>query len=312
MDDTIQTPNVINGVTPTITFPPVGGLRDHALTVRKAMVIVDLPVPVARVPITRVTRMTGELDATSDHVIEETPVALTYNGVSHAVLLVTPDDALADFALGFSLSEGILSHSGELLDYECVPSVNGNGIVLDMRVTNRAFMALKDRRRTLAGRTSCGLCGIESLDQVARLLPKLPRSPAPLSCHVVFDAVKKVAQHQTLRYQTGATHSAVWFDVMGALQLLREDVGRHNALDKLLGALARERWNLADGFVFVSSRASFEMVQKAAALGVSTLVAASAPTAMAIRLAHQAGIRLIGFARDEQLVVYTAAHTLTP
>jgi formate dehydrogenase accessory protein FdhD len=261
------------------------------------------PAPVATMPVTRVfNRDENAVAATVDQIIEEIPVALTYNGISHAVLLATPDH-LEDLALGFSLSEGILSGAEELFDIETVSAEKG--IALELTVSGRAFMELKNRRRQLAGRTGCGLCGIESLDQVVLNFQPLNRKPNFIPAKMIFDAVMKIPALQMLRLQTGATHSAAWVGLDGRVRALREDVGRHNALDKCFGAMTKAHEDFRKGFVFVSSRASFEMVQKTAMLGVDTLVAASAPTAMAIRLAKKAGIRLIGFAREKQAVVYS-------
>ncbi|MDR0588809.1 MAG: formate dehydrogenase accessory sulfurtransferase FdhD [Burkholderiales bacterium] len=264
--------------------------------------------PVTHVSITRADRERQALTQTKDCVIEETPVALVYNDVSHVVLLATPDNALHDLALGFGLSEGILLNTDELLDCECV--VEEKGILMEMRVSNRAFEALKGRRRALAGRTGCGLCGIESLNHVIQNVPKIHTTMSALSCESIFNAIRENTNHQVLRQQTGATHSAAWFNAEGQLLFLREDVGRHNALDKLIGAMATARATHAGGFCFISSRASFEMVQKAAMQGIAVLVAASAPTATAIRLAEAAGVCLIGFARENKLVIYTSKHCI--
>jgi FdhD protein len=248
----------------------------------------------------------GAVEAGEAALAVEVPVALEFNGVAHAVMLATPAD-LEDFALGFSLSEGILGSPSELYGVE-VRNQEGLGITLSLEVASRAFTVLKAQRRNLAGRTGCGLCGTEQLDQVLRPLPpaRLPEpGNAPLAPAVLVRALAAMEPAQALGRQTGATHAAAWFDPQGALQALREDVGRHNALDKLLGALARAgRWG-EPGFVVVSSRASVEMVQKSAMAGVQMLVAVSAPTALAARLAQDQGMTLVGFARGERFAVYT-------
>lgn len=242
-----------------------------------------------------------------DDVVEETPVALVFNGISHAVLLATPAD-LEDLALGFSLSEGILAQAGELYDVETL--AGPRGIEVRMEIASERFMALKERRRTLAGRTGCGLCGVESLDALARPAQRV-RAGTPVTVAAIARGLAELPARQPLRENTGAVHAAAWIDHDGRILALREDVGRHNALDKLLGHLARHKADLgADlsaGFVLVSSRASYEMVQKVAALGIATLVAVSAPTALAVRLAEDSGLTLAGFARGQRLVVYAHA-----
>jgi FdhD protein len=236
----------------------------------------------------------------TDWVAEELPVALEYNGTSHAVMLATPLD-LEDFALGFSLSESILASRQEL--YGVDAETSAAGITLKLDVASAAFARLKDRRRTLAGRTGCGLCGTESLSQVGRPLPLLT-SATVVTRQAIARAMAESRALQTLQQATGAVHAAAWCDADGAVQLLREDVGRHNALDKLVGAMARAGIDPGAGFIAVTSRASFEMVQKTALAGVALLAAVSAPTGLAITTAAQARLTLVGFARDDDLVVY--------
>lgn len=236
----------------------------------------------------------------NDWVADEVPVALEYNGISHAVMLATPLD-LADFALGFSLSEGILGSASELYGVE--EEVSPLGITLHLSVASGAFVRLKERRRSIAGRTGCGLCGTESLAQVARVLPPLPDS-GPLARSAVARAMSQFGELQTLQQATGAVHAAAWCDADGEVRWLREDVGRHNALDKLIGALAINAVDAAHGFIAVTSRASFEMVQKTAAAGVPLLAAVSAPTSLAVATAQRVGLTLVGFARQQDLVVY--------
>ena len=265
----------------------------------------------------------GVMTETIDKVAEETPIALIYNGVSHAVMLATPQD-LEDFALGFSLSEGILQNKSELYDVEIV--VQAQGLELRLDVATEAFVKLKQRRRNLVGRTGCGLCGAESLEQALRLpenaLNLAKNTPssihAPSRAHIIttkiemIDAVSiQVAFHamqtkQVLQQATGATHACAWVNVRGEIELLREDVGRHNAMDKLIGALAKLP-EKSDGFVLTSSRASVEMVQKMALAGYNLLAAISAPTGLAIRVAETYGVTLVGFLRENQFVIYTHA-----
>ncbi len=248
----------------------------------------------------------GESQLAPDELAEEVPVALEYNGISHAVMLATPDD-LEDFALGFSLTEGIVSTRRDVYDIETEP--REHGIAVRLRIASQAFQGLKESRRTLAGRTGCGLCGAESLQQVMR-------QPAPVRSDACFDAATlqtafaQLQQRQALLQRTGATHAAAWLRADGQVSLVREDVGRHNALDKLAGALARSGEDLSRGAVIVTSRASYEMVLKTATIGAGVLAAVSGPTALAVRLASQAGITLAGFVRAGGHVVYSHPHRL--
>ena len=236
-----------------------------------------------------------------DWVAVEVPVALEFNGIAHAVMLATPGD-LADFALGFALGEGILRRRGELygIEEEYAPE----GITLKLDVASAAFARLKERRRSMAGRTGCGLCGTESLAHVARTLPPLPPGPA-LSKSAVARGMRELASLQVLQKVTGAVHAAAWCTAKGEALLVREDVGRHNALDKLVGALAKSTLDAASGFIAVTSRASFEMVQKTVAAGVPLLAAVSASTSLATAVAQASGLTLAGFVRGDDLVIYT-------
>lgn len=244
--------------------------------------------------------------AVGDWVADEVPVALQYNGVSHAVMLATPLD-LEDFAVGFSLSEGLVDRMADVHDIEAEETCEG--IVLHIEIASRCLARLKERRRTLAGRTGCGLCGIDSLEQA---LPRIEQrvTPLPLDMHALSRALREMRSLQALQSATGATHAAAWCSADGRVQLLREDVGRHNALDKLIGALARARRDATRGFFAVTSRASYEMVQKTVRAGVGVLAAISAPTALAVRSAEQAGLCLIGFARGSDWVAYSGADRL--
>jgi FdhD protein len=236
-----------------------------------------------------------------DAVAEEMPVAFEYNGISHAMMLATPLD-LEDFALGFSLAEGIVADPGEF--YSVEQESSALGITLHLEIASSAFARLKHRRRVLAGRTGCGLCGIESLSHVARKLPVLGDGPR-LTASAIACAMAGLHQRQRLRQASGAVHAAAWCDAQGQVRWLREDVGRHNALDKLTGALAAQRVSAEQGFTAVTSRASFEMVQKTVAAGVTLLAAASAPTALAIEAAREARLTLVGFARGANFTRYT-------
>lgn len=237
---------------------------------------------------------------TQDVLAREVPVALVFNGVSHAVMMCTPADE-EDFALGFALTEGLLADPGELYGVDWHETAQGVELHLD--VAAACEWRLKERRRTLAGRTGCGLCGTDRLDQVRRDLP--PVAPIGIALSALASAQKGLEQWQQLQQLSGATHAAAWLDLQGQVQLVREDVGRHNALDKLIGALVRRRIPPNAGFIVVTSRASFEMVQKAAAFGAGLLAAISAPTDLAVQCAHSANLCLVGFLRPGRLSAYT-------
>ncbi|MGD9943599.1 MAG: formate dehydrogenase accessory sulfurtransferase FdhD [Burkholderiaceae bacterium] len=236
-----------------------------------------------------------------DEVIDEVPVALEFNGVSHAVMLATPCD-LEDFALGFSLTEGLLRDRSELFDVEVSESPQGITVALD--ISAEAFTRLKGRRRNLAGRTGCGLCGTESLQQAIRAPSPVTHAPR-LNASALRRALGQLRSRQPLQQATGACHAAAWCALDGEVRLVREDVGRHNALDKLIGALVRAGLPAADGFALITSRASYEMVHKAASAGIGVLAAISAPTALAVRTAEAAQLSLLGFARDDEWVAYS-------
>ncbi len=245
----------------------------------------------------------GERRVVDDWLTEEVPVALEFNGVSHAVMLATPAD-LEDFALGFGLAEGIFTSASDLHDCEVRHSLQG--ITVAMQVSARCFAALKERRRTLAGRTGCGVCGTESLAKVLRPVPVI--EPATqIHSTAIARAMREMREHQVLCQATGAVHAAAWCSIDGAVLLAREDVGRHNALDKLIGALARTTLRRDPGFIAVTSRASVEMVQKAAVAGAPLLAAVSAPTSLAVETADAAQMALVGLARQGNLVVYSHA-----
>ncbi|RTR02331.1 formate dehydrogenase accessory sulfurtransferase FdhD [Halomonas nitroreducens] len=238
-------------------------------------------------------------EALEDALAREVPVALVYNGISHAVMMATPED-LEDFALGFSLSEGILAHPHECYDLE-VQEASG-GLSMQLTIASRRLAELKARRRNLAGRTGCGLCGTEALEQAIRPIPAV-QAPA-LADAAIQRALAGLADHQALQAASGAAHGAAWCDELGRIRLVREDVGRHNALDKLIGALAKQGGPDADGFALVSSRASYEMVHKSASAGIGALVAVSAATALAVDQAREAGLLLVGFARPGRHLIY--------
>jgi FdhD protein len=232
---------------------------------------------------------------------EETPVALTYNRISHAVMMATPAD-LEDFAVGFSLAERIVGRAEEIEQMEVVE--RDVGIELRMWIGKDRIDALSDRHRRLAGATGCGLCGMESLEETVRPAPAVGAG-LTVTPDGISDAIAAMPPGQTLNHQTRAVHAAAFWMPDRGIVALREDVGRHNALDKLAGALARAGIAGADGLVLLTSRVSVEMVQKAAIMGAAILVAVSAPTALAIRTAEAAGMTLIAVARGRDFEIFT-------
>ena len=248
----------------------------------------------------------GRSTSVRDVVAEEVPIALEYNGISHVVMMASPAD-LEDFALGFSLTEGILASPGELFGCEIVAAADG--IQVQMEIASQRFMALKEKRRNLTGRTGCGLCGAETLAQAIRKPPPVT-SNARFTVAVLHAAIEQMQQQQQLQQATGATHAAAWVQKNGEVLLVREDVGRHNALDKLIGALAADKEDFSSGAVLITSRASYEMVQKAATMGIGLVAAISAPTALAIRLAQETNVTLLGFMRQTSHAVYANGHRL--
>lgn len=242
-----------------------------------------------------------------DQVAEELPVAMVYNGISHAVMLASPT-GLAQFGLGFSLSEGIIADHRELYGVDVI--VRDNGIEVQMTIAQQRFVELKSRRRNLAGRTGCGLCGAESLQDVVRCPAPVPTGVciSPAALHKAFG---QIDGRQQLQAVTGAVHAAAWAAADGSVLYLEEDIGRHNALDKLIGTLAQAQVPVENGFALVTSRASYEMVQKAATFGIPLLAAISAPTGLAIRLAETTGLTLVGFARAGSHVIYANPQRLS-
>lgn len=243
----------------------------------------------------------GELSTVEDFVAEEVPVVLMYNGVSHVVMLATPTN-LEDFALGFSLTEGIIVNSAELESVKVYQ--RSNGIEVQLKIPEVRFQCLADKGRNLTGRTGCGLCGATTLKQAIKP-PRSVSGDLKITATQLTTALQNLSQHQKLNQITGAIHAVAWVEPEKGIVELREDVGRHNALDKLIGALLKRNTDFDVGFMITTSRASYEMVQKATAVGVTILAAISAPTALAIRLAQESGLTLIGFARDETCVIYS-------
>lgn len=252
-------------------------------------------------------------EASRDWVAEEVPVALVYNGISHAVMMCSPSD-LEELALGFSLTEGIIEAREDIYAIDLFE--REQGFEVSMELSSRCLTYLKTRKRSLEGRTGCGLCGIESLSQIPKIEPA-QRQAWRGSNRAIQAAVESLQLSQLLQQKTGAVHAAAWCNVNGEIEQVYEDVGRHNALDKLIGSLInKERLltltstSIDEGFVLVSSRASYEMVQKASSANISCLVAVSAATSMAISAAQTSGMTLIGFARQGRHVIYAHGELL--
>lgn len=243
----------------------------------------------------------GQRVETDDFVAEEVPVVLMYNGVSHVVMLATPTN-LEDFALGFSITEGIIADVSELESVKIYQ--RSNGVEVQLKIPESRFQCLADKGRNLTGRTGCGLCGATTLKQAIKP-PRSVSSDLKIDAKQLASALQNLSQHQKLNQITGAIHALAWVEPEKGIVELREDVGRHNALDKLIGALLKRKMDFKAGFMITTSRASYELVQKATAVGVTLLAAISAPTALAVRLAQESGLTLIGFARDETCVIYS-------
>jgi len=234
-------------------------------------------------------------------VAAEVPVAFAFNGADHVVMLATPAD-LEDFAAGFCISEGVVATIDEIAALAIHDA--GTGLKVALQIPGARAEALRGRTRHLPGRSGCGLCGISSIEQVLRELPQLPRTP-PVGVEAIMTARDSLADRQLLNQATGAVHGAAFAARDGTILLMREDVGRHNALDKLIGALLRGGIDPASGFAFVTSRCSLEMAQKTIAAGIPLLAAISAPTSLAITLAKAAGLTLAAFVREAGFNLYT-------
>jgi FdhD protein len=240
-----------------------------------------------------------------DRIAEECPVALVFNGISHAVMMTTPRD-FASFAAGFALTEGIIKRVADIHDMEVV--LHADSAEVQLTVSQEVFFALKTKRRSMSGRTGCGVCGIESIALLDLDPEPLPASKrlAYASPEAIRRATEALPKHQHLMQLTGGIHAAAWCDPDGNIAFVFEDVGRHNALDKLIGHLALNRIAMDDGFVLLSSRASYELVRKAARVGIPMIATISAPTSLAVNIARRAGIKLASFCRGDRFVDYTA------
>ena len=249
----------------------------------------------------------GTTSHTTDQVAEECPIALVYHNVPHVVMLATPAD-LEDFAYGFTLSEALVARPEEIREV----NVTHGAQAVDVRVTVawERFTELLHRRRNLTGRTGCGLCGAETAEDAIRELGQVGPG-TPTTTQDLHAAIEQLGHLQPINARTGSVHAAAWVIPGKGIQFVREDVGRHNALDKAIGALVRAGGDPAAGYMLVTSRASYEMVQKCATVGISFLAALSAPTAFAVRLARNSGLTLVAFARRDRHVVYSHPERLT-
>jgi FdhD protein len=237
---------------------------------------------------------------------EEVPVAFSYDGVTHAVLMATPDD-LEDFALGFSYTEGVITAASEIAELAVVSVADG--IVLRMWLTGDRSEAFAARRRRFVGPAGCGMCGLESLAEANRTIPMASHG-LQVRRYDIAEAVATLPTRQLLNMQTRAVHAAAFWRC-GQNLVLREDVGRHNALDKLAGALLRTGRSAAEGIIVLSSRISIELVQKAGMMGAAIMAGVSAPTALAVRTAESTGLTLVGIARDDGFEVFTHPERIT-
>jgi FdhD protein len=261
----------------------------------------------ARIVDRRIWRENGPSSG-SRSIPEETAVAITYNGGTHAVMMATPLD-LEDFAVGFSLSEGVISTSADIESLDVVRL--GNGVELRMWLSKPKADRLQARRRHIAGPTGCGLCGIESIAEALRPAAVIGHG-RQFSPEQIMVAMQGLPPRQKLNIETRAVHAAAFWNVTSGIVALREDVGRHNALDKLSGALTRASIAAGEGIVLLTSRVSVEMVQKSAAIGAPVMVSVSAPTALAVRMADAAGITLAAIARADGFEVFTHPYRISP
>ncbi|HEY6224768.1 MAG TPA: formate dehydrogenase accessory sulfurtransferase FdhD [Gemmatimonadales bacterium] len=243
----------------------------------------------------------GSITDRSERIVEETPVVIVYNAIPHVVMMATPAD-LEDFVTGFSITEELIRTVADLQDVKVIRY--GRGIEVQATVAEACEAVIAARARRMSGRTGCGICGTDSIDAVMKTLHPVGAG-RPVRPAAIETALAALDGKQTLNAQSGAVHAAAWVGADGTVEEVREDVGRHNALDKLIGALLRRAADPESGFVLVTSRASFEMVQKAAVFGAPLLAAISGPTGLAVRVAEQSRMTLVGFARGDRLTIYT-------
>jgi len=241
----------------------------------------------------------GDIRSVERPLAVEMPIAIEIDGIGYAVMMATPD-ALDDFATGFSLSERLIDRAGQLLAVE--PHEAERGVLLRLALAPEVGGRVMERVRHRISESSCGLCGIENLEQALRPLPRIAPPAEPIDGPAMFAALDRLRDRQKLGRETGAVHAAAFCDPYGAIRLIREDVGRHNAFDKLVGAMARAGEDWRQGFALTTARLSYELVEKAALAGCHTLVAISAPTSLAIERAAEAGIRVVALARPDAML----------
>ena len=239
-------------------------------------------------------------------IASETPVAISFLGIGYAVMMATPAD-LEDLGVGFALSERIVDTADQVIAISV--REEGRGILLNLELRRGCEERILARVRHRVSESSCGLCGVENLDQALRPLPRVP-APGAIARTAIFRALDRLGEHQPLSRGTGAVHAAALFDLAGVLLAVREDVGRHNAMDKLVGHCLRTGTDLSAGFVLLTSRCSYELVEKAALAGIALLVTVSAPTTLAVERAQEAGLTLIALARADEMLVMSDPHEL--
>lgn len=274
---------------------------------QQAPVVNDAVPPATSVEIPVERWKHGMVTRTTDFVTEEVPVALVYHGVPHVVMLATPAD-LEDYAVGFTVSEGLVADPREIQSVEVERGTDS--IEVRIGIAGERFSELLRRRRNLAGRTGCGLCGAETLEEAVRPPVTVGKGPT-VAVADLHAALVQLESLQPVNARTGSIHAAAWAVPREGIRCVREDVGRHNALDKVIGWLVRSGADVGSGYALITSRASFEMVQKSAAAGITFVAAVSAPTALAVRVAEQSGLTLVGFARRDQHVVYAHPQRLS-
>jgi len=230
----------------------------------------------------------------------EIPLALEYNCISHAVMMISPLD-VTDFAIGFSLTEGIIDRRDDIIDLKTAPAEKG--ILVSLEIMPECFNRLDKFKRTLVGRTGCGLCGVDRLDHAIRPLSPIT-SALKVKAGVIHQSMQNLSKRQVQNKITGALHAAAFVTASGEILCVREDIGRHNALDKLIGHMMQQKINPAEGFALITSRCSFEMVHKCATFGIPILAAVSATTDLALKLAEDSKLTLIAFARKEGMNIY--------
>jgi FdhD protein len=264
---------------------------------------------VSRSIVSRNIEQGGASVATSRTVPEEVPIAFTFGGTTHAVMMATPAD-IEDFAVGFSLSERIISSKSDIISMYIFDV--GDGIDVQMMLRDELQAGFAAKRRAMAGPVGCGLCGIESIEDVMRELPSQDDAKFNLSYAQILNAVAQLDSQQQMKAEMGAVHAAGFMGADGTIKLVREDVGRHNALDKLIGGLASHNNDLSQGAIVMTSRVSVDLIQKVVIAGTSILIAVSTPTALAIRTAEAAGLTLVALARKDSFEIYTRPERVLP